>query len=73
METLDNKRARLRRELRRAYSHWMQAGEGHGAPPAAASPIGTWGCTQQTGASWFDYLSAKQRLVAAYAEQAPAP
>ena len=63
METLDNKRARLRRELREAYSDWMQAGEGRCSQQTK---------TQQTGAKWFDYLAAKQRLVAAYAEQAPA-
>lgn len=58
METLDNKRARLRRELRRAYGDWMETGEGHGAPPTT---------------KWSDYLAAKRRLIAAYAEQVSAP
>lgn len=69
METLDKKRARLRGELQEAYSSWELASERMTWPvaPAAASD-----CTPDSRARWRDYVAARQRLVAAYAEKRPA-
>jgi hypothetical protein len=72
METLDRKRARLRGELQQAYRDWMLASELGDGAAGAPSAIGTSGCAQESKARWFEYLAAKERLVAAYAEQAPA-
>jgi hypothetical protein len=72
METLDHKRARLRDELQDAYSDWMRASEVPNDRAGAPSPVDTSGCAPESQARWFDYLAAKDRLVAAYAEQASA-
>jgi hypothetical protein len=69
METLDNKRARLRGELQHGYSAWLSASET--GDDTARFPIDTSGCAQHSKVRWFDYLAAKERLVAAYAEQRP--
>ncbi len=64
LETLDEKRARLRGELQEAHSAWLL--ESEGAPANAAErPLGS----QSTRSI---YLAAKHRLTAAYAEEAPA-
>ena len=68
METLDEKRARLRRELRQAYSAWMLASEEGAMPAATAISVDISGCADAAKAKWFAYLAAKDRLVAAYAE-----
>ncbi len=68
VETLDEKRARLRGELREAYRSWVLASE-HAAWPAA--PAAATGCTPHSRAKWVDYAAARQRLVAAYAEKRP--
>jgi hypothetical protein len=62
MEALNNRRLRLRHELQAAYDAWMDATvlQGRGRHAGAAPP------------QWFDYLAAKQRLVLAYADMAPA-
>ena len=59
--------ARLRGELQHAYSAWLSASER--GDDTARFPIDTSGCAQHNKVRWFDYLAAKERLVAAYAEQ----
>ena len=66
METLNTKRARLRHELRSAYDAWMGEHERHGSP--FAEPVDISGGPVAAGSAWLEYLEAKQRLVAAYAE-----
>ena len=69
METLGNKRARLRGELQRAYSAWLlESGPFADAPEAKAADG-----APHSHTTWAVYLAAKQRLVAAYAEEAAAP
>ena len=68
METLDKKRVRLRGELQETYRSWVLASE-HTAWPAA--PAAATSCTPHSRAKWVDYVAAKQRLVAAYAEKRP--
>lgn len=57
MESLAAKRARLRRDLQKAYGEWMAVSE---APQTGPHPA---------RAQWSAYLAAKARLVAANAEQ----
>jgi hypothetical protein len=73
METLHDKRARLRHELQQAYRDWILVCEAEGCPittPARADILGRSGVTK---AKWIAYLAAKERLGAAYAERAAAP
>lgn len=67
MEALNEKRARLRRELERAYTAWMQRSESRAAAPR--SPVDVSGCRDGAKAEWFEYRASEDRLVAAYAEQ----
>jgi hypothetical protein len=68
MEALNNKRARLRRELQEAYSAWMATSE-FCATSETHVPVDISGCPDTTKVKWFEYLAAKERLVLAYAEQ----
>lgn len=70
METLDDKRARLRSELQRAYRAWMLASEHWITPVAASLPAEASGRPDTAKLQWFAYLAAKDRLVMAYAERA---
>ena len=73
LETLDNKRARLRHELRQAHSAWLLESDSFAQPaPANASDGATDSHSSDSRTRWANYLAAKQRLVAAYAEEAPA-
>lgn len=66
---LDDRRARLRDELQRAFSAWLLA-SGRGETFAEDhAGVDTSGCGDESKAEWFDYLSAKRRLTLAYAEQ----
>ena len=69
METLDNKRVRLRHELQQAYSAWMLTSEYSAGPIATNIPVDISGCSDAAKVKWFEYLAAKERLVLAYAEQ----
>jgi hypothetical protein len=66
MEALHEKRARLRRELERAYQAWMRTSESPVAAPSALVDVS--GCPDAAKAEWFEYLAAEERLIAAYAE-----
>ena len=72
METLDNKRARLRGELLQAYSQWLRASEVPNDRAGAASPADASGGPPESQARWFAYLAAERRLFAARDEQASA-
>lgn len=72
LETLDRKRARLRDEMRRAYSAWLLASEGTAHPRADPAATQAPGHAPNSRTKWANYLAAKQRLVAAYAERPPA-
>jgi hypothetical protein len=68
-DELDDKRARLRDELQRAFGVWLLA-SGRGETFAEAQVcVDTASFDGQSNAEWFDYLSAKRRLTLAYAEQ----
>ena len=67
MESLAAKRARLRRDLQKAYGEWMAVSE---APQTAAgNAVDTAAGPHPASAQWSAYLAAKARLVAANAEQ----
>jgi hypothetical protein len=68
LETLDNKLARLRGELQQAYSAWLLENGRTESGPGAHAAV----CASDSHTRWAVYLAAKQRLVAAYAEEAPA-
>ena len=70
MEALSRRRERLRDELQDAYDAWLRTSE-DGAI-SARLPVDVSGCRDESKVAWFDYLAAKDRLVIAYAEQAPA-
>ena len=69
METVDNRRARLRHELQQAYDSWVRTSEWCAASGSIAAPCDVSGCFEPAQAEWFEYLAAKQRLVSAYAER----
>ena len=69
MESLSDKRARLRRELQHAFGAWMLASEDGTPSVPADAPVDVSGCADAAKAKWFAYLDAKQRLTSAYAEQ----
>lgn len=66
---LDDRRARLRDELRRTFSAWLRASGGGETFAEARDCVDTSGCRDDAKAEWFDYLNAKRRLTLAYAEQ----
>jgi hypothetical protein len=68
MQALDEKRSRLRAQLRQAYTSWLATSEGCSGPN---EPVDVSGCRLSVKAKWFQYLAAKERLVLAYAEQPP--
>jgi len=72
METLNNKRARLRGELLQAYRQWLRAGGAPSDRAGAPSPAEASGGAPERQAEWFDYLEAEKRLFAAHDEQASA-
>jgi hypothetical protein len=69
METLDDKRARLRRELQGAYDMWLRTSEHCARDRSIEAPLDVSGCRERGRQEWFDYLAAKERLVLAYSEQ----
>lgn len=69
MEALNEKRARLRLELQRAYNAWLLTSELTAASLAPGGPVDISGAADVAKAKWFDYLAAKERLVLAYAER----
>ncbi|WIM09297.1 hypothetical protein [Enhydrobacter sp.] len=69
MESLTQKRSRLRGELREAYSDWLGATRGAGEFDDVGTPgIDISGCPDASKMKWFAYQAAKLRLVQAYAE-----
>ena len=70
MEALSRRRERLRYELQDAYDAWLRTSGALAIP--AWPPVDVSGCRDESKVAWFDYLAAKDRLVVAYAEQAPA-
>ena len=70
MEALSRRRERLRYELQDAYDAWLRTSGGLAI--SARPPVDVSGCCDESKGAWFDYLAAKERLIIAYAEQAPA-
>lgn len=74
LETLNQKHSRLRSELQEAYRGWLNSAQGPGESDLTA---GTWidiaGCPGVNTSEWFAYLTAKSRLVKAYAERVDLP
>jgi hypothetical protein len=69
MESLDQKRSRLRGELQDAYSDWLGSTRGSGEFDSIEVPqMDISGCRASNRAEWFAYQAAKIRLVEAYAE-----
>lgn len=68
MESLDQKRSRLRGELQEAYSDWLGSARGGEFDSIDVPQIDISGCPVSNRAEWFAYQSAKMRLVEAYAE-----
>lgn len=73
METPADKRARLRRDLQKAYGEWMVASESAGVLVSGLDAVGLNAAGLDAAkAKWSAFLDAKARLVAAYAERATA-
>ena len=70
METLDEKRARLRGELQHAHRAWLRESEGAAGLLAGSATANASDRPSDGQTKWSIYLAAKQRLVAAYAEEA---
>lgn len=69
METLTQKRSRLRDELQEAYSDWLGSTRGSGEFDGIEVPqVDVSGCPPANKAEWFAYQAAKMRLIEAYAE-----
>jgi hypothetical protein len=69
MESLTQKRSRLRGELREAYSDWLGAARGADEFDDVPTPgVDVSGCPDASKTKWFAYQAAKLRLVQAYAE-----
>jgi hypothetical protein len=69
METLDDRRTRLRHELQEAYDTWLRISESCGTRGSIAAALDVSGCPESAQSEWFEYLAAKQRLILAYAER----
>lgn len=69
MEPLNAERARLQDELQQAYDAWMDESELAAREYAPATPVDISGSPNGATARWLAYLSAKRRLVLAYAGQ----
>ena len=69
MESLNNRRARLRNELQQAYEAWILASEAQTSRPTTDARVDISGSPDAAKVQWFDYLAAKERLVLAYDEQ----
>jgi len=69
MESLIQRRSRLRGELRDAYSDWLGATRGAGEFDRVETPqVDISGCPDSSKVKWFAYQAAKLRLVQAYAD-----
>lgn len=69
MESLTQRRSRLRGELRDAYSDWLGATRGAGEFDSVEVPhVDISGCPDSSKVKWFAYQAAKLRLVQAYAD-----
>ena len=69
METLDDRRTRLRHELQEAYDAWLRISESCAGHRPIADALDVSGCPEPAQLEWFEYLAAKQRLIFAYAER----
>ena len=69
METLDDRRTRLRHELQEAYDTWLRISESSATRESIAAARDVSGCPETAQAEWFEYLAAKQRLILAFAER----
>ncbi|HZQ00627.1 MAG TPA: hypothetical protein VFB13_13870 [Reyranella sp.] len=65
MDTCDDRRERLRDELRRAYENWMDDCTTAASRSAA---VDVSGCPDAAKSSWFRYLDAQERLIAAFGD-----
>lgn len=73
MESLTQRRSRLRGELQDAYSDWLGATRGAGEFDGIETPqVDISGCPDSSKVKWFAYQAAKVRLVEAYAESSDA-
>lgn len=68
MESLTQRRSRLRDELQEAYSDWLDSTRGGEFDSIEVPQIDVFGCPDANKAQWFAYQAAKARLVEAYAE-----
>jgi 4-aminobutyrate aminotransferase-like enzyme len=69
MKSMNQKRSRLRGELRQAYSDWLGSVRGSGEFDSIEFPqVDVSGCPDANKAEWFAYQAAKSRLIRAYAE-----
>ena len=68
MESLIQKRSRLRDELQEAYSDWLGSTRGGEFDSIEVPQVDIYGCPDTNKAQWFAYQAAKARLVEAYAE-----
>ncbi|HKV16834.1 MAG TPA: hypothetical protein VJQ81_17440 [Reyranella sp.] len=69
MESLTQRRSRLRGELQDAYRDWLGASRGAGEFDSVETPqVDISGCPDSSKVEWFAYQAAKLRLVQAYAD-----
>ena len=68
MESLIQKRSRLRDELQEAYSVWLGSTRGGEFDGIEVPQVDVSGCPDANKAQWFAYQAARMRLVEAYAE-----
>lgn len=74
MESLTQRRSRLRGELQDAYSDWLGATRGAGEFDSVDAPhVDISGCPDSSKVKWFAYQAAKLRLVQAYADGPDGP
>ena len=68
MESLIQRRSRLRDELQEAYSDWLGSTRGGEFDSIEVPQVDVFGCPDANKAQWFAYQAAKARLIEAYAE-----
>jgi hypothetical protein len=72
MESLNERRVRLRDELQQAYDEWLDASKLQAREIEAAILVDISGSSDAAKVQWFAYLAAKRRLILAYADQSQA-
>jgi hypothetical protein len=72
MESLNERRARLRDELQQAYDAWLDVSESQAREVESSTLVDTSGSPDAAKVQWFAYLAAKRRLILAYADQSQA-